>query len=44
MSPNSKEAMRLHLKILKLQKVAKNSEKLYKKDQMILYRKLGEEK
>jgi hypothetical protein len=43
MSPTSKEAMRLHLKILKLQREAKNGRngrKMYKKDQDELYVKL----
>lgn len=44
MSPTSKEALRLHLKILKLQREAKNSRKMYKKDQDELYRKLNMEK
>ena len=44
MSPTSKEALRLHLKILKLQREAKGSRKMYKKDQDELYRKLTIEK
>ena len=47
MSPTSKEALRLHLKILKLQREAKNGRngrKMYKKDQDELYVKLTMEK